>query len=147
MIGQRRTQGDVCGERLFRFTDKNGQEVVQNGGKCVFKRALAASSFESYEKLQSDRDAWVEKFIVKKKFDRKFGFTRDHHYAMPEREEFKAGFACSNILPSFPNGHKIDHKTRMVFDKDLGDWRFSTLLDRVCNPEFNPGIFTFRIKF
>lgn len=81
---------DPCQARQYKFI-KDGKEVVTNGGKCQFRKKLLNGDFASYEKLQSLRESWVEKFIVKKKWDKKFGYSADHHYAMPKPEEFKLG--------------------------------------------------------
>lgn len=129
----------MCEDRQIRFTNSKGEQIVSNGGKCIFKKGLASGFFGSLEKLQSKRDAFVAKFITKKQFDKKFGWTEKHHFGMPEPEEFKAGFVCSGITPSFPHSKNIEQSTRMIFDKDLKQWRHSTHLDRVCNPDFIPG--------
>ena len=135
----RRSQQDSCGDRQFRFTDSKGNNVVTTGGTCVFNDFFANGIFKSYERLQSEREALIAKFITKKKFDKKFGFTANHHFGMPERSEFKAGFRCTDITVASPHAKNISKKTRMIFDKDLGDWRHTTVLDRACNPDLVEG--------
>ena len=61
-----------------------------------------------------------------------YGFT-EAHYKLPDEDNYKPGWYCTKVKPHFPHiKHAPKHE---IFDEDLGEWRSSTKLDAICNPD------------